>query len=235
MVTFRSGRLEEKKQKRRLTVAIAGSLIVLLFFALFGVRILVGFSLMVDKLRGSAPAAQTQSLILPPILDPIPAATKSASLALTGSGEKDRTIIIYVNEKEEEKLPVGADGTFQTLLTGLSEGPNTISARTTDNKENTSDLSNVLTVIVKKSPPILEVNDPEDGTTVTGDTNKVSVTGNTEENTSVSINGRVVVVRGDNSFSYDYPLNEGENRLTVVATDIAGNATSVQRTVTYHR
>ena len=236
MTTFRSGRLEENRQKRRLTVAVVGSVGVILFFALFGVKILVGFSLLVDKLRGTSPASLSiQNLLLPPILDPILSATKSATLTVSGRATENARVIIYVNEEEEKKISVEKDGTFASNLTTLREGINIISARTLDDKDNTSDLSNVLTVLIKKTPPILELSSSEDGASVTGDTNKVTVAGKTEENTSVTINGRVVVVRSDNTFSYDYPLNEGENKLTVAATDTAGNTTSIERTITYHR
>jgi hypothetical protein len=44
----------------------------------------------------------------------------------------------------------------------------------------------------------------------------------------------LVVLHSDNSFSYSYPLNDGDNILTIVATDAAGNQTKVTRKVTYH-
>ncbi len=235
MVTYRSGRLEEKRAKKRLSVAIVGSLAVLAFFALFGVKILVGFSLLVDRLRGTTPVQQTNQLLLPPILDPLPAATKSATLKITGTGTDGTDVIIYVNEEEEERLTVEKNGTFETVLTSLSEGSNTVSARATDGRDNISDPSGVFTVIVKKTPPLLEVTAPTGDASVSGDPNRVTVEGKTEENTSVTINGRIVVMRSDNTFSYQYPLNEGENNLTIVATDIAGNTTSVERKVTYHK
>ncbi len=236
MVALRSGRLEEKRQKRRLTVAIAGMLGIVVFFAFFGVKILVGFSLLVDRLRGSTPAQQiTQSLLLPPILDPLPTATNSATLNITGFGTDGTDVIIYVNEKEEEKVTVEKNGTFETLLSSLSEGSNTISSRATDGKGNVSDPSNVLTVLIKKKPPILELTAPADNASVTGDNNKILVSGKTEENASITINSRVVVVKGDYTFTYDFPLNEGENKLNIVATDLAGNTTTIERKATYHR
>ena len=57
----------------------------------------------------------------------------------------------------------------------------------------------------------------------------------TDDNIAVTINDRMVVIKTDNSFSYGYPLNEGDNILNIVATDAAGNQTTVQRKVTYHK
>lgn len=236
MATNRSGRIEEKKQKRRLAVAVVGSMGLLIFFAVFGLKILVGFSLLMDKLRGTTPASQTQqSLLLPPTLDPLPAATKSATLTVTGIGQENTLVILYVNEDEAKKVNVEAGGTFEARLTNLVDGTNTISARASDEKGNTSDLSNIVSVIIKDEPPILELSSPADNTTVEGDSNKVTVSGKTEENTQITINGRVVVVRSDATFSYDYPLNNGDNKLTIIATDNAGNATTIERMVKYQR
>ena len=62
-----------------------------------------------------------------------------------------------------------------------------------------------------------------------------SVDGMTYDNVTVTINDRMVVIKTDNSFSYTYPLNDGDNILKIVATDAAGNQTTVQRKVTYHK
>ena len=236
MIFSRSGRLEEKKQKKRLIMAIGGSVVLLAFLGLFGVKLLVGFSLLVDRLHGSAPVPSTQSqtIILPPVLDPQPIATKSSTLKITGSGEQGLTVILYINEKETKKTIVTKDGTFSTLLT-IKDGTNTLSAKLADDKGNMSDLSNILSVSAKSTPPILEVESPEDNATINGESNLVTVSGHTEDGTSVTINGRLVVIKTDNSFSYPYPLNEGDNKLVIVASDQAGNKTQIERAIKYQK
>jgi hypothetical protein len=236
MVMLRSGRLEEKRQQKRLLYAIVGSIGLVVFLAIFGLKILVGFSVLVDRMRGTTPTTQaTEELLLPPTLDPLPTATKSGMLTLTGFAQNDSEVIIYLNDSKLETITPEEDGTFSFPLRTLKEGNNTISARTTDAKENTSDLSNVLTVLIKKTPPILELNSPQDHASILGDSNKVQVSGKTEENTTVTVNGRMVVMRADYTFSHDHPLNEGDNKLTIVATDLAGNTTTLERTVNYRK
>lgn len=236
MITSRSGRLEDKKAKKRLALAIAGTIAFLAFFGVFGLKLLVGFSLLVDKLRGSSPTpVPAQTLILPPILDSLPTATKSATLTIHGTGQEGLTVIIYINDTESKKTMVAKDGSFSIALPTLSDGTNSISAKLTDNKGNTSDLSNILAVTIKKTAPILELTSPEDNSTVNGDDNKVNVAGKTEEDTRITVNGRIVVVRSDATFSYSYPLNSGDNKLTIVATDGAGNQTTNERNVKYQR
>jgi hypothetical protein len=236
MPLSRYSRIEEKRARRRLLWAIFGSLAIIAFLALFGMKILVGFSLFVDMLRGTPPApAKSEVLILPPALDPLPVATFSSTLKITGRGQEGLTLILYLNDKEAKKIALAKNASFSAQLSGLGEGLNTISAKLSDEKGNMSELSNVLTTSVKKSLPILEITSPEDNATVTGETNTVTVSGKSEEDTIVTINGRVVVLRTDNSFEYQYPLSEGDNTLTIQATDAAGNATRVERKVTYHK
>ena len=114
-------------------------------------------------------------------------------------------------------------------------GSNTIHARLTDTKGNLSDPSNPVSIIYANTPPKLVVTNPTDNAAISGDPNAVTVDGTTDDNVSVTINDRVVVVKTDNSFSYTYPLNDGDTTLIIVATDAAGNQTTVTRKITYHK
>jgi len=231
----RFGRIEERKQRKRLVVAIVGSLALIVFLVIFGFKLLVGFSLLVEKLHGSPQQTQnpTQTIILPPTLDPLPVATKSSSLVVSGSGQSGLTAIVYVNDAETKNISVTKSGMFATQLTNLKDGTNTISAKLMDNQGNLSDLSNVLTVEIKQKQPTLNVTSPSDNTSILGDNNIVTISGNTDDNTTVTVNGRFIVIKSDNSFSYQYALGTGQTKLTVIATDEAGNTTTVERNVTY--
>lgn len=233
MAFSRLRRHQENEQKRRLTLGVVGIIGVLAFVAIFGLRILIGFSLLVDRLQGSGPQQTTvsESLILPPILDPLPEATPSSTLNVKGNGQLGATVILYVNEGETKKTLVSDTGTFTFSDVKLTEGTNTISAKQKDDKDNTSELSNVLTVLVKRTPPPIELTSPQENSVVSGDSNITKVAGKTEEDASVSINGRFAVVHSNGEFSYDYSLTDGDNTLRVVATDPAGNQTIIERHV----
>lgn len=237
MIHTRRGRLEELKQKKRLGLAIVGSISLLIFLAAFGFKIFVGFSLLVEMLRGTPaqPAQQAQKRIFPPVVDPLPIATRSGALRISGTGEPNLTAIIYVDNAEAKKTVVAGNGNFFVSLTPLKDGEHTIQVKLTDNRGNSGNPSELTKIMIKSTPPILEVTAPEDNSTVNGDRNVVKVEGKTEEDSSVSINGRLVVVRTDNSFTYDYPLSEGDNTLTIEARDVAGNITKTERTVIYHK
>ncbi len=236
MRSSRLRRFEERKQKRRLTLAIVGSVAIILFLGFFGLKILVGFSLFLDKFQGTAPKEQSQTIVLPPIIDPLPEATNSATIDVTGKGQPGLTLIVYLNEADTKKLTVADDGTFTIKNLTVSEGTNTVSAKQKDDKDNTSDLSNVITIQVKRTPPTLDVTAPAEGATLIGEKNTVTVAGSVrDDSTSVTVNGRFVVVGSGGSFRYEHPLSEGGNTLTIVATDAAGNQTQLERRVTYQR
>ncbi len=233
MISSRLRRVEEKTASRRIAVALIGSVALLVFFALFGVRILIGFSLLVDRIRGSSPQQQQQSLILPPVLEPLPEATNSASLSVRGRGIPKATLSLFVNDAEYKKLTVSEDGTFDVADILVEEGTVTISAKQADDKNNVSDLSNVITALIDRTPPKLTVDAPADNTTVNDGTHKVAVSGITDEDMKVTINGRIVVLKSDGSFTYNMPLNDGENKLMIISHDPAGNETNVERKVMY--
>jgi hypothetical protein len=237
MAYSRLNRVADRKEKRRLVLAIVGIIAIFTLILAFGVKALIGFSLLVEKLRGgtSPITQQSQTIILPPIIDPPVSATNSATISITGKAQTGLTLILYVNNTEYKKLSVKDDGTFKLSSVPLTTGANTISAKLTDEKGNISDLSNIVSVSYGNTPPRLVISDPTDNTTISGDPNTVTVNGMTDDNVTVTINDRMVVIKTDNSFSFNYPLNEGDNMLNIMATDAAGNQTTLQRKVTYHK
>ncbi|MBI4065417.1 hypothetical protein HY409_03545 [Candidatus Gottesmanbacteria bacterium] len=234
MALTRLSRFEEKKQQKRLILSVLGSVGIMVFLLLFGLKLLVGFSLFIDKIRGNTPQKEQQSILLPPVLDALPEATNSASLKIIGKAQPDITLIIYLNESETKKLTVPKDGAFSVELSA-KEGDNTISAKTLDQKGTLSDLSNVIKVIVKKSKPLLEIASPQEDANIISDDATFSVQGKTEEENTVTINDRFVLLLKDGSFSFKAQLSEGLNTLTIIATDPAGNQTILERHVTYSR
>lgn len=236
MVFSRIRRYEERRQRRRLYIAVFGILGILIFLYLFGLKILVGFSVFVDALRGqSSTSYVAQSIILPPTLNPLPEATNSATIDVSGSGQPGSTVVVYINEKEVKKLTIAGDGAFIASGLRISEGENIVSAKALDEKGNISDLSNIVQTTVKKAPPLVEVNQPSDGEVIAGETNAVVVVGRAEEGVAITINGRFVVVGSDGSFRHTVTLSEGDNTITVVAVDEASNTTRVKRRVTYQK
>jgi len=105
---------QDRKERRQIFLTLGGIIGIFIFLAVFGVKILVGFSLFVDKLRGSTPTnqQQTQDILLPPQLDTLPTATNSEEIRVSGRTKGDVTILLYVNEQQTDKTKPEKDGTF---------------------------------------------------------------------------------------------------------------------------
>lgn len=229
----RLARFEESRQVRRMYGAIAGIIAIFLFVAFFGLKILIGFSLLVDKIRGTSHEQISQQVILPPELDPLPVATNSATISVSGRGESGMTVIVYINETDTEKTTVDKDGNFRIEKIKLIEGINSISSKQMDEKKNMSNLSDVASITYTKSKPFLELTSPSDQANIRGENNTVTVSGKTNDDlNSVTVNDRLVIVRGDGTFSYDYALPDGDTVLKITVTDPAGNKTSIESRVT---
>ena len=237
MIRSRLARNEEKKEQHRIYLAFGGIIVIVVLFLVFGVKLLVAFSLFVDKVRGTTPKTteQAQVILIPPELDPLSEATNSAEIVVTGRAKDAPTVILYLNDEKTMETKLKEDGTFRFTGVGLSKGKNTIAARTGDDKNNTSEASETLFVEYKKGDPILELSAPSDNAEISGEKAITTVTGKTDAENTVRINDRLVVVQNDGSFSYDYPLKEGDQTLTIIARDTAGNQTKVERKVKYKK
>lgn len=236
MASSRIRRYQDSKLQKQAFLAIAGSIAILVFLGLFGIKLLEGFSILLDKLHPSTTTnTSSQAIVLPPVLDPLPEATNSADLTISGKGQADLTAIVYADDTEYKKIKVEKDGSFTLPYTAQTDDKHTFSAKLTDDKGNLSDLSNIIFITVKRTKPTLEVTAPNDGTTVYGDPGSVVISGKTDPDNTVTVNDRFVLVKDDGSFSYTAALTQGDNSFHIVAKDIAGNIISLDRKVKYQK
>lgn len=132
------------------------------------------------------------------------------------------------------KTPVsgGYDCSY-TPSTTLADGQHTIKVDASDHDGNAS-IQTSISFKIDTVAPILNVTSPTENfitnqsqITVEGTTNDV-----TSSPVTVTINDEPVTVQSNGSFSKQITLSEGENTITVVATDGAGKSTTVTRHVT---
>ncbi|WP_148411108.1 Ig-like domain-containing protein [Murimonas intestini] len=128
-----------------------------------------------------------------------------------------------------------------TPTTALSDGAHTIKVDVMDNDGNAA-TQKVNSFKIDTVPPTLSLSTPTDNSL----TNKMScnITGMTADVTSglasltVKINSdaaQAVTVGENGSFTHSVNLTDGENTITVVATDVVGKTTTVVRHVTLDR
>ncbi len=145
--------------------------------------------------------------------------TKMTSVDVSGYVEKDAKVTVNGHK-------IVFDGTTFTTPVELVEGSNLITVTATDAAGNSK--TTKVTVVRDSVPPVLTVVNPPDNLR----TAKFSivVNGTTEKGATVKING----IETDNingTFSDTVFLNEGSNKITVEASDAAGNTVSKTRKV----
>lgn len=115
----------------------------------------------------------------------------------------------------------------------LTDGEHTITVDAADNDGNAATQTSV-TFKTDTVPPVLNVTAPTEG--LKTNVAKVTVSGTTNDVTSspvtLKVNGKAVTVNADGSWSTQVDLTEGENTITVAATDSAGKSSTVTRKVT---
>ncbi len=123
---------------------------------------------------------------------------------------------------------VNEDGTFAVDVV-LNEGDNVIVVEAADEVGNTARLERV--VHLRTQPPEIVLSNLPDGLTVNDPAFRIA--GQVEPGIALTVNGRQVPVDNRGFFSTLITLQEGQNLITITATDLAGNTSTVQRLVTY--
>ncbi len=157
------------------------------------------------------------------ITSPATPLTNSPSVTVAGRTEVGATLTI-----DGTPAAVAGDGSFSETFT-LTDGAYTFTVVATDTLGQTT--SATATVTVDTVAPALALTSPADASTV--EVASVTVAGTTEVGARLVVNGVVVAVASTGSFSFVLALQEGTNAITATATDPAGNAATVARTVTY--
>lgn len=227
----------EKRTKQQMFYMILGMLGIVGILAVFGVPLLVNYSVMVDKIRGEEDVTLSQNkddFIAPPMLLAEFTATNSAKISLSGTAAEDHTVKLYVNDELLEKITVRDDGSFTAREIKLSDGDNEIKAKAVNREKEESGFSDIVTIFYKNEPPTLSIDSPQDNQIVSGENNTVQVTGKTDPGVKVRVNSFWAIVDSSGNYKYNLTIQNGDNRFTVEATDKAGNKTEQSRNVIYN-
>lgn len=233
----RRERVSEAKSQKKLFLTLGFGVVVLIALLLYGVPALINMSIFISNLshKGQPATIQTQdtSVVFPPNLQPVYEATNSGTITVTGFSDKGNNVSLYLNGDQFGSTVVSNNGTFTFPEVQLQNGQNTLYAKATNTTGKQSNDSNQLSILFKKSNPKLELAGPDDNSTVNGDKKFVVVSGLTDPEDTMTVNGHIVVVNPDGSFSYQQSLNDGDNTIDISASDSAGNQTKTTRHVKY--
>ena len=113
------------------------------------------------------------------------------------------------------------DFVFSTAIQARQDGPMTVEVVARDQAGNTAVVTR--SIRLDTASPVVTITYPEDGVRVKQ--RIITVTGQTEPFATVVINTETMISVGrDGLFSMPVALEDGENRVTVTATDAAGNS-----------
>lgn len=231
-----SGRRRPQTGKRLLsTLLIVGFLIYALLawilpFFIGGLSFLNNFK---SQPKSTTPVSENTTLA-PPVLNIPFEATNTATIKIKGYSTPNSSVEIYLDDNLSTTVKVKDDGSFLSDNISLSLGTNNIYGKTVDDKGQKSLPSKPIQVDYSNEKPKLDLNSPSDNQVIQGD-KKVTVSGSTNagKNISLTVNGIVVIVDGNGNFSKTIEINDGDNNITVTATDRSGNTTQLSRKVTY--
>lgn len=164
------------------------------------------------------------------IVDPIPSATNSSRLILSGTLIGFDGVEVYLNDEKVKEIE-GVTESFSEELEGLSPGTNSIYFIAKNIQTKQTKKSNQYTVLLKTEKPKLDISYPKEGDTI--NKQEIIILGETEIETFIQINMQPVVVDASGKFQHTIKLSEGENKIQISATDIAENTESKIITVSY--
>ncbi len=217
----------EKQTGRNILLVVGGLVIIGIVIVVFGTQILIGFSLLLEKMRGNdttpTVTKEEKSYIAPPILDPAVDATNSAQIVISGSAEKKQTIYLYINDQLVNKTSVRSNNSFNFPDVTLENGQNEIKVKAVTQDRQESSFSQAIHISFLKEEPSLSIDKPQDGQGFNKSSGPVNIEGQTDPGVQITVNDFVAIVDDQGKFSYLYTLKDGENEIKVVATDDAGN------------
>ncbi len=205
-----------------------------LIYAVFqwGIPALIKLAVFLGDIRSGSQIVEQADTVAPiaPRFEPLPTATYSASLVVRGLAEAGTTVKVYVNNQVIGEVVTSSEGEFVVEKVELDQGENAIWAMATDPTGNKSRDSAVVKINRDDVAPEIVFESPTEGLVVTEET--VEVKGKVSEPAAaVTVSGRLMIVNSTGTFSTKVNLNEGENKIVVVAVDRAGNEKTYELSV----
>jgi hypothetical protein len=221
------------REKQRIFLLTSGVAVTILLLLLFGGPFVLNLAGYLSSFRrpGSLLTDNTKSFLpTTPRLFAASEATRSAAYQLSGLTDPQVAVELYRGGDLLETTLTSADGSFSFSLR-LEKGENAFFARAVASNGEKSASSSPVIVRFLSGEPKLDISAPQDGATVK--TTPLTISGQTDPENSVSVNDRLAIVGRNGGFSLILGLTNGENKIKITASDLAGNQTVKELTVRY--
>lgn len=160
-------------------------------------------------------------------------ATNAAKLIVSGDATEYEKVEYYINNVRVDTGKIKSNGIFSEEIGNLKSGENKIYVIAVSKDGKHEKESEVYIVTYKNEKPKLEIETPKDGDTV--NKSEIQIKGTTDKDVTVRVNNQHVVIDLAGNFTTTYRLKEGDNKLEISATDIAGNIEKKEMTVKYEK
>lgn len=214
-----------------------GLIVVVIYLAIFGLNSVINFSVWVgNAISGNKNAQEVESkedFFGTLFVDSIEPATNSAQLIVSGSSSNYDNLTFEINGKKVKTTSVMNQDSFSEEIGELKPGKNTIQVIAEAKKEKKKKQSEVIEVTYKNTPPKLTVSEPANDSTTSSQ--EITVKGETDKGVNIEVNGAPTVVTTSGAFEAKVRLKEGDNTLTVLAIDDAGNEQKSEIKVKYQK
>ncbi len=230
-------RLQTHQRKQiylQLVFYIGLLIVVLVLIFTFGIKLLINGSLFVDSISKSNQSSEVKTnredfVGLFRFDNPLNA-TGAATIIVTGTVTNYDGVDFFLNGELVKTITPQSDG-FSEEIGPLQPGKNQLYAVARSKSQKRNKTSDTFTIVYKNQKPKLEINQPTDNSTTSSQ--EISVSGTTDPETYIHINGAPVVVDAQSRFEITIKLNNGENKIEIVAEDIVGNQNSKTLIVNY--
>ncbi|MCL4389890.1 MAG: hypothetical protein M1484_01505 [Patescibacteria group bacterium] len=226
----RLARRTQQLTTRQSYLLLAGAAALLILFIIYGFPAVINLAGAIGGLRHNASSSAAVNTIVPttPTFAQSLTATSSAQITISGVADPKATVEVSQNGNILGSTVTDDSGQFSYDVT-LNHGDNVFTAIAVTDSGIKSLASDSYKVSYLTAKPNLTVTSPKDGDKVTD--SPITLSGSTDPGDSVTVNGFVALVKDDGSFSYNLTLNDGDNKVKVIASDPAGNQTTQELTV----
>ncbi len=231
-----TSRLARKKQKQLWMQTALFSILAIVFALGFFFYVLPASVNFFFKLIGTEIESSSVSNIPPqvPIFSSPPEASSEQTITIDGFAQSGTEVVFLLNTTEYKRQDVDDEGEFSVEIE-LNEGENLLAAyAVSEDSGLESNVSREYTIVFDNTQPSIELSSPSPGEEIVGkDSQELTITGITEPEARLSINGRLDFADEEGNFSHDYRLSEGENTITIKATDEAGNEAELEFSISF--
>lgn len=237
-ISARQAKQAEYKARRNIILAVlmAGILIILFLFVI----VPVVFDLAINFAhQGSQTNPFAEDTIAPqkPVFQPPDEYQNEQTIKIEGFTEPAAKLTLEVfsdQQKQEYETVAAEDGSF-SFEEKLTEGEYKIKVTAEDKAGNESQ-SQTHPITIDLTTPTITINSPESGITFSLRSERIAqIEGQASEISSVFLNDSLVFTDEEGVFSTSYSLQEGENKLTFIAEDQAGNRSDPTELTIYYR